>query len=186
MKSSRTEILYLILSLVVLIFAGFIYLSFKDRYQISTSNSPQSSQVSSSHKDKDDQNSSKDDLQEFEEAMADLEDNPTQAALSNLQNKLDKLNPEDKDTYQERLNAVSNELTLQASAETAVVTAENYQSTENLNAAQALVDQLTTPSVKTELQNRLDIVSANIQSYLTSLQQSPTNPSPEQATVQQP
>lgn len=154
MKTSRSEVTYLILSIILIAFGAGIYLIFGNNYA-STSSSQTTTAISSSS------STSEEDLEANAEALlAEAQANPTSEAVTNAQAAINKLSDESKKTYlQSQLDAVSTEVTNESNAETAVATAESEQTSANVTAAQAAIDVLTNETVKDQLQARLDAVS---------------------------
>ena len=168
MKTSRSEVTYLILSIILIAFGAGIYLIFGNNYA-STSSSQTTTAVSSSS------STSEEDLEANAKALlAEVQSNPTSEAVTNAQAAINKLSYESKKTdLQSQLDAVSAEVTNESNAETAVATAESEQTSANVTAAQAAIDVLTNKTVKDQLQARLDAVSnaiavATTQSNTTS------------------
>lgn len=154
MKTSRSEVTYLILSIILIAFGAGIYLIFGNNYA-STSSSQTTTAVSSSS------STSEEELEANAEALlAEAQANPTSEAVTNAQAAINKLSDESKKTdLQSQLDAVSAEVTNESNAETAVATAESEQTSANVTAAQAAIDVLTNETVKDQLQNRLDAVA---------------------------
>ena len=167
MKTSRSEVTYLILSIILIAFGAGIYLIFGNNYA-STSSSQTTTAVSSSS------STSEEDLEANAEALlAEAQANPTSEAVTNAQAAINKLSDESKKTdLQSQLDAVSAEVTNESNEESAVATAESEQTSANVTAAQAAIDVLTNETVKDQLQARLDAVSnaiaATTQSNTTS------------------
>ncbi len=154
MKTSRSEVTYLILSIILIAFGAGIYLIFGNNYA-STSSSQTTTAVSSSS------STSEEELEANAEALlAEAQANPTSEAVTNAQAAINKLSDESKKTdLQSQLDAVSAEVTNESNAETAVATAESEQTSANVTAAQAAIDVLTNETVKDQLQARLDAVA---------------------------
>lgn len=162
MKNSRSEVTYLILSIILIAFGAGIYLIFGNNYA-STSSSQTTTAVSSSS------STSEEELEANAEALlAEAQANPTSEAVTNAQAAINKLSDESKKTdLQSQLDAVSAEVTNESNAETAVATAESEQTSANVTAAQAAIDVLTNETVKDQLQARLDAVSNAIAAATT-------------------
>lgn len=162
MKTSRSEVTYLILSIILIAFGAGIYLIFGNNYA-STSSSQTTTAVSSSS------STSEEELEANAEALlAEAQANPTSEAVTNAQAAINKLSDESKKTdLQSQLDAVSAEVTNESNAETAVATAESEQTSANVTAAQAAIDVLTNKTVKDQLQARLDAVSNAIAAATT-------------------
>ncbi len=162
MKTSRSEVTYLILSIILIAFGAGIYLIFGNNYA-STSSSQTTTAVSSSS------STSEEELEANAEALlAEAQANPTSEAVTNAQAAINKLSDESKKTdLQSQLDAVSAEVTNESNAETAVATAESEQTSANVTAAQAAIDVLTNETVKDQLQARLDAVSNAIAAATT-------------------
>ncbi len=154
MKNSKSEVTYLILSIILIAFAAGIYLLFGNNYA-STSSSQTTTTVSSSS------SASEEDLEaNAESLLAEAQANPTSEAVTNAQAAINKLSDETKKTdLQSQLDTVSAEVTNESNAETAVATAESEQTSANVATAQAAIDVLTNETVKDQLQARLDAVS---------------------------
>lgn len=153
MKASKSEVTYFILSIILIAFAGGIYLFFGNT-KTNTSSSQQKSSISSS-------SSSQTDLEaKAQELLSAAQANPSAEAVTNAQAAINKISDEAKKTdFQSQLDAVSAEVTNQTNAENAVKTAEDNQTSDNVAAAQAAIDVLTNQATKDQLQARLDAVS---------------------------
>lgn len=153
MKASKSEVTYFILSIILIAFAGGIYLFFGNTKTNTSSSQPKSSISSSS--------SSQADLEaKAQELLSAAQANPSAEAVTNAQAAINKISDEAKKTdFQSQLDAVSAEVTNQTNAENAVKTAEDNQTSDNVTAAQAAIDVLTNQATKDQLQARLDAVS---------------------------
>ncbi|SDQ47506.1 hypothetical protein SAMN05216392_1793 [Streptococcus equinus] len=153
MKASKSEVTYFILSIILIAFAGGIYLFFGNTKTSTSSSQPKSSISSSS--------SSQADLEaKAQELLSAAQANPSAEAVTNAQAAINKISDEAKKTdFQSQLDAVSAEVTNQTNAENAVKTAEDNQTSDNVIAAQAAIDVLTNQATKDQLQARLDAVS---------------------------
>ncbi|TDE68341.1 peptidase [Streptococcus sp. KCJ4932] len=153
MKVSKSEVTYFILSIILIAFAGGIYLFFGNTKTNTSSSQPKSSISSSS--------SSQADLEaKAQELLSAAQANPSAEAVTNAQAAINKISDEAKKTdFQSQLDAVSAEVTNQTNAENAVKTAEDNQTSDNVAAAQAAIDVLTNQATKDQLQARLDAVS---------------------------
>ncbi|QGZ26751.1 peptidase [Streptococcus ruminicola] len=153
MKASKSEVTYFILSIILIAFAGGIYLFFGNTKTNTSSSQPKSSISSSS--------SSQADLEaKAQELLSAAQANPSAEAVTNAQAAINKISDEAKKTdFQSQLDAVSAEVTNQTNAENAVKTAEDNQTSDNVAAAQAAIDVLTNQATKDQLQARLDAVS---------------------------
>lgn len=153
MKASKSEVTYFILSIILIAFAGGIYLFFGNTKTNTSSSQPKSSISSSS--------SSQTDLEaKAQELLSAAQANPSAEAVTNAQAAINKISDEAKKTdFQSQLDAVSAEVTNQTNAENAVKTAEDNQTSDNVAAAQAAIDVLTNQATKDQLQARLDAVS---------------------------
>lgn len=153
MKASKSEVTYFILSIILIAFAGGIYLFFGNTKTNTSSSQPKSSISSSS--------SSQTDLEaKAQELLSAAQANPSAEAVTNAQAAINKISDEAKKTdFQSQLDAVSAEVTNQTNAENAVKTAEDNQTSDNVTAAQAAIDVLTNQATKDQLQARLDAVS---------------------------
>lgn len=102
--------------------------------------------------------------------------NPSADAVTNAQAAINKISDEAKKTdLQSQLDAVSADVTNQTNAENAVTTAENEQTSANVNAAQAAIDAVTNQDKKNQLQARLDAVSNAISSADTTTSSATTS-----------
>ena len=153
MKASKSEVTYFILSIILIAFAGGIYLFFGNTKTNTSSSQPKSSISSSSF--------SQADLEaKAQELLSAAQANPSAEAVTNAQSAINKISDEAKKTdFQSQLDAVSAEVTNQTNAENAVKTAEDNQTSDNVTAAQAAIDVLTNQATKDQLQARLDAVS---------------------------
>ena len=176
MKASKSEVTYFILSIILIAFAGGIYLFFGNTKTNTSSSQPKSSISSSS--------SSQTDLEtKAQELLSAAQANPSAEAVTNAQAAINKISDEAKKTYfQSQLDAVSAEVTNQTNAENAVKTAEDNQTSDNVAAAQAAIDVLTNQATKDQLQARLDAVSNAIAAANTATTDTDTAASSDSTT----
>lgn len=152
MKTSKSEIAYLILSIILIAVAGGTYFVFGHK-------TTASSQVTKTQQTSSSSDSSQDLIVHAEALLSDLEANPSRKALTLTQEIVDKIKDDSKKKeLQTRLEAVATEVGNQETAERAVSEAEADQTTAKLEQAQAIVDTLTNQAKKNELQARLDTV----------------------------
>lgn len=170
MKASKSEATYFILSIILIAFAGGIYLFFGNTHTSTSSSEPRTSATSSS-------SSSEADLEANAQSLLDqAKANPSADAVTNAQAAINKISDEAKKTdLQSQLDAVSADVTNQTNAENAVTTAENEQTSANVNAAQAAIDAVTNQDKKNQLQARLDAVSNAISSADTTTSSATTS-----------
>ena len=179
MKASKSEVTYFILSIILIAFAGGIYLFFGNTKTNTSSSQPKSSISSSS--------SSQADLEaKAQELLSAAQANPSAEAVTNAQAAINKISDEAKKTdFQSQLDAVSAEVTNQTNAENAVKTAEDNQTSGNVAAAQAAIDVLTNQATKDQLQARLDAVSNAIAAANTAQSTEQDTAASSNATVDQ-
>ncbi len=179
MKASKSEVTYFILSIILIAFAGGIYLFFGNTKTSTSSSQPKSSISSSS--------SSQADLEaKAQELLSAAQANPSAEAVTNAQAAINKISDEAKKTdFQSQLDAVSAEVTNQTNAENAVKTAEDNQTSDNVAAAQAAIDVLTNQATKDQLQARLDAVSNAIAAANTAQSTEQDTAASSNATVDQ-
>lgn len=176
MKASKSEVTYFILSIILIAFAGGIYLFFGNTKTNTSSSQPKISISSSS--------SSQTDLEaKAQELLSAAQANPSAKAVTNAQAAINKISDEAKKTdFQSQLDAVSAEVTNQTNAENAVKTAEDNQTSDNVAAAQAAIDVLTNQATKDQLQARLDAVSNAIAAANTATTDTDTAASSDSTT----
>lgn len=165
MKSSKSEIAYFILTVMVLSLAGFLYVFFGNKHQVVNPNTPVTvTQNVGNQEDKD--NDKPEDIRLAEEYLAALDKELNTENLATAQAAIDIVsNQQEKERLQEALNGLSAELENQTKAQELVIQAESVQSTPNWELAQNAVNTLTKETVKSELQNRLNVVKQNIDAY---------------------
>lgn len=165
MKSSKSEIAYFILTVMVLSLAGFLYVFFGNKHQVVNPNTPVTvTQNVGNQEDKD--NDKPEDIRLAEKYLAALDKELNTENLATAQAAIDIVsNQQEKERLQEALNGLSAELENQTKAQELVVQAESVQSTPNWELAQNAVNTLTKETVKSELQNRLNVVKQNIDAY---------------------
>ena len=168
MKASKSEVTYFILSIILIAFAGGIYLFFGNTKTNTSSSQPKSSISSPS--------SSQIDLEaKAQELLSAAQANPSAEAVTNAQAAINKISDEAKKTdFQSQLDAVSAEVTNQ--------TAEDNQTSDNVAAAQAAIDVLTNQATKDQLQARLDAVSNAIAAANTATTDTDTAASSDSTT----
>lgn len=165
MKSSKSEYLYLFLSLIALAATIGLYLFFGrnyGHYDTKNSSGKQPMIVKQEKKETPEEKQ----LAEFQTSLTELEKTPSSQTLASLQESLANITDEAKKTeFQNRLNTVSTELTHIAAAETAVANAEGYQVPYNVDVAQTAINLITNEGKKAELQARIDVVAKAIPGY---------------------
>ncbi|CAM2895371.1 lipoprotein [Streptococcus acidominimus] len=167
MLKSKSEILFLSLSMILLLALGGIYFIYGRSSQESSATPVPKVSQSSSSSEKNKQE------QEAEKAVKALEDDPTENHLKAAQEAVDKLpDSKVKSQLQERITKIKTELDNQTAAETAVATAETSLVMSDIDAAQEAINKLKDGDKKTELQNRLDLLLQNL-GYQTSAIETP-------------
>lgn len=165
MKSSKSEIAYFILTIMVLAAGGFLYVFFGNRHQLTvdfptqlTANKP-----SQEEKKTDDR---PEDVRLAQEHLTKLDNALSPENLETAQAAIDAVTkPEAKEALQNQLNALAAEFETQVKAEELVAQAEAYLSYPALEAAQEVVNSVTKETKKAELQARLNTVKANLDAY---------------------
>lgn len=165
MKSSKSEIAYFILTIMVLAAGGFLYVFFGNRHQLTvdfptqlTANKP-----SQEEKKTDD---TPEDVRLAQEHLTKLDNALSPENLETAQAAIDAVTkPEAKEALQNQLNALAAEFETQVKAEELVAQAEAYLSYPALEAAQEVVNSVTKETKKAELQARLNTVKANLDAY---------------------
>ena len=154
MKTNKSEVIFLILSIITVALTGGIYLVFGNSSHTNQANfSSQKPQQTA--------------LQKAKKMVSRLEDKQTQEDLDAAQEAVDKVKEaEEQETLQKRIEAVTAELNAQAEAEKAVAAAEANQTLENLHAAQDAVNIVSNSSRKAALQKRIEAVSAALAAAL--------------------
>ncbi|MCU9532972.1 GA-like domain-containing protein [Streptococcus sp. CSL10205-OR2] len=174
MKTSKNELVYLILSIIVIAFASFIYIVFGRTNQTTKVDDTQMTQVETSTETTTEDNKDDELINLANERLADYRLTPNDDTKAVAQTAIDAINDvTKKQELQSTLDTLSTEITNQANAETAVLNAEGYQVQSNVDLAQNAINSLTDQTKKTELQARLDVVIANINAYNQSLNPSP-------------
>lgn len=164
MKSSKSEIFYLILSIITLIAGFIIYRTYGNRHTLTSQNA--SIHQSAEKTEKSTTNKAE---KEAEDRVKESESKTTANSVSIAQEALDKLTDGDKKTdLQNRLDNLKAEVDNQIAAEQALVNAEGYQVQYNADLAQSAINLITNQEVKEGLQVRLNTVTANIQAQTTA------------------
>ena len=173
MFKSKSEFLFLILSIVLLVITGTVYtMTSHSRQEQEVTQISQSTHSSSSEATK---------LKEAaEKAIKALEENPNQDTLKKAKEAVNKLpNGDFKKQLQEQINTIEANLKQEELAETAVTTAESTLLAADIETAQAEVNQLKDGDKKTALQKRLDDLRATL-----NIQAPVVEPTPPAATTQ--
>lgn len=155
MKTSKSEIVYLILSILTLIFAAGIYFLFGDTSKPATNNIKTVQNATSDSSKGEDEHITK-----AKAAIAKLEAAPNQENLVMATTALALV--EDQavvDELQAKLDSLASEVTSQTEAEEAVKVAEEDQTSENVANATAAIEKVSNTTKKAELQSRIDAVS---------------------------
>ncbi|MBJ8349234.1 peptidase [Streptococcus zalophi] len=171
MKTSKNELVYLILSIIVIAFAGFIYIAFGRTNPVANLDNNQTTQIETSTETTTTEDNQEDELIAIaQEKTTAYQQNPTDETRNAAQIAIDMINDDTKkQELQTSIDAITSELTNQANAETALANAEAYQVQANVDLAQNAINTLTDATKKAELQARLDVVIANINAYNQSL-----------------
>ncbi|MGT2866662.1 hypothetical protein [Streptococcus fryi] len=165
MKSSKSEIVYFILTVMVLSLAGFLYVFFGNKHQVVNPNT-QMTVTQNTDKPEEKAEDKPEDVRLAEDYLATLDKELNAENLATAQAAIDIVsNQQEKDRLQEALNGLSAELDNQGKAQELVLQAESVQSTPNWELAQNAVNALTKETLKNELQNRLNVVKQNIDAY---------------------
>ncbi|WP_242258413.1 hypothetical protein [Streptococcus thoraltensis] len=162
MLKSKSEMLFLFLSILLLIAIGGIYMiANKSSQEQSASQVTRTSQSSSS--------GNAEDNEAAEKAVKALEDNPNDDNLKKAKEALAKLPKGDlKDKLQKRIDAVEAILKQEKTAEKAIKQAEKTLSATDIDAAQKEIDKLKDGDKKTALQKQLDDVRQTLNAGLSS------------------
>lgn len=152
MKISKSEFWYLILSLIFLIASAGIYMTYADKHKID-------SQQTSSWKEE----AAADFVAEAEELLKQLEANPNDDLLADTRLAVKRVtDTKIRQAFNDRVAAIET-LQLQIkTAEEAVAKLESEQTSANLDAAQVAVNAVSLAPKKTELQNRIEAIRANL------------------------
>ncbi|MGT2832674.1 hypothetical protein [Streptococcus halotolerans] len=166
MLKSKSETLFMLLSVLLLIVIGGVYiLANKSTQEQSSSQVTKTSQSSSSEAIKN--------QEAAEKAVKTLEDKPNDDHLKKAKEALAKLPKGDlKDKLQKRIDAVEAVLKQEKTAEKAVKQASETLSATDIDAAQTEIDKLKDGDKKTDLQKQLDDIRQRLNAEL------PTEPAP--------
>ncbi|TWS94063.1 MULTISPECIES: hypothetical protein [unclassified Streptococcus] len=152
MKSSKNEAVYLVLTILCVVFIGAIYFLFGNIRQTQLPPTPSPSVTVR-----------QDTNQNLEAAKAAVEAavaNPSEESIALAQGALQQVGDEkDKLELQAKLDDLSTELTNQQVATTAVETAEASLNDQDIQAAREAIEQLKDDNKKNELQARLDAIA---------------------------
>lgn len=160
MKKSRSEGVYLFLTILVIAASAYIYIVFAKK-QSTTSTYPTSYSTTINKTNESSKiNAIKVSLAAIEKSLSKDEIQPIQEAIDNLTQNSNKVN------LQSQLDKISTEISNFESAEQAVSQAESLQTQTSVTTAQTAIDALTNEEKKSSLQARLDIVKENLKSNL--------------------
>ncbi|TWT09883.1 peptidase [Streptococcus sp. sy004] len=152
MKSSKNEVVYLVLTILCVIFIGTIYFIFGNIRQANVSVTPTPSITASQVDNKN--------LEAAQAAVQAAEANKSEESIALAHEALQQVQDEkDKLELQAKLDDLSTELTNQQVATTAVETAEASLSAEDVQAAREAIEQLKDDAKKNELQVRLEAIA---------------------------
>lgn len=168
MKSSKNELLYLALTILFLVFAAFIYLTFARQAKPANPSNLSAQVVARQETEKK--------LQNAKAAVTNAEVNPNDSSLALAMEAVEQISDESKkNELKARLDAVSTEITNQTVATTAVETAEASLATDDLRAAQEAINQVTNEARKNELTSRLTAIATSLGYSLDTTPSAPTN-----------
>lgn len=159
MLKSKSETLFLLLSILLLIFGGGIYLiSAKTRQNTAPATSTTQTLSSEEQNQRD----------VAEKAVKALENNPSDETLQKAKELTEQLPSSTfKSGLQKRISTTEATLTQIKAAETAIQTAEASLTTADVDAAQKEVDKLKDSETKTNLQKRIDTLNQSINAAVT-------------------
>lgn len=158
MKSSKSEIVYFFLSLLVLAGAGFIYLNY-GRTQATAINST-STVVKTAEADTSVNDSI---VKELTEQIDNLAKDPNPDSLEAMRFELQKISSQDdKEKLEAKLAAIQEDLTKIATVEENLIVAETTGIADYLSEAQPVLDSITAETKKKELQERLNHLAATL------------------------
>ncbi|MGT2929146.1 hypothetical protein ACVR1G_02635 [Streptococcus dentasini] len=146
MTFKKSETLYLLMSLVLMVMIFGLYLLAKRVYTVK----PGDVEVAPTHVTS--SSSSSKSSNSLEADLADLEANPSREAADDVQKEIDRLDDKTKKSdYQNRLNVIL--------AQMAIDAADASRTADSIQEAQAAIDKVQSQSEKTNLQTQLDTIS---------------------------
>lgn len=152
MKHVKTERLFLILSLLMIVVASGIYFTFARNYMgkpLSNVNQKQTSQVKKTNY-----------LSKAIEAVRLAEEKPSSESIDTAQKLLDKVKKsETKLSLQDRLDKLKKNLSIEKEALKKLEEAEKNPSAETKEAAQKAIDKVKDEKKKADYQSRLDAIT---------------------------
>lgn len=155
MKKSYSELIYLLLSLIVLGLFAIIYIT---KGQPKVPQSPQKPKVTQTSSSKADPK-----FQAFLEELETVENQPTLASFEQVQANYQALpDGSEKEALSSRLNALTEEVDRIRAAEEQLVLAETTGYQLDIDQAQAAISALKTPTTKEQLQERLNTFITNL------------------------
>lgn len=166
MKLSKSELFSLIVGLIFLVASTAIYLTYGNKHTISA-------KQMSIWKEEDAEGV----IKEAETILETLETAPTEALLADAKIAIKRVTDRQaRQQLNERITAVETAQVQLKSAEEAVLTLEAEQTFANIDSAQTAVNSLTIASKKTELQNRIEAVRANLTAQQVAAEQAQATP----------
>lgn len=162
MKNSKLEPLYLFLSLVLLGFSAFVYLTY-NRSQQTPVEAVSTSLTASSDSNQTEAQKEKVDYSQIQAKLNEISQNPSAEAINNLKTEVEALEDSaEKASFLDTLTSLELDLTTLASIEENLTLAEQTAIADYFSAAQTGIDSLTSENKKTELQNRLNTLYTNL------------------------
>ncbi|MFC3931802.1 hypothetical protein ACVR0S_06220 [Streptococcus dentapri] len=147
MKIKKSEALYFLLSIILLVLILGLYMYGKSAGRVKSGNA----EVAPTYLSTSSSSSSEGSSDSLEADLKDLEENPSQEGIASVQTAINQVSDQEtKNSYQERLNIVN--------AKLAVSEAENDKTAASVQNAQEAIDKVETQSKKEELQAQLDSV----------------------------
>lgn len=160
MKTNKRELVALALSLLVLVIAGFLYLTFGSRQQHTFADKPSTSRISGTST-----SSSDPSIESLEKKLAELEKQPTVNGIAALKKEIDSLTDvKTKEALQKRLVKIEQELPKIAKAIKSLEKAERTHDSQDIAKAEADINALSLPTKKAELQKRLTALMQGLDS----------------------
>ncbi|MCS4488631.1 hypothetical protein [Streptococcus sciuri] len=164
MKQSKSEFLFFILSLLLVLFLGAAFFIFRDTGNKSEKISHQATSQSSTTTS----NSSSEDTTSIEQSLINLKAQPTQDGITSLQAEIDKVSDNTKKAQlQEELNVIS--------ANLAITTADSLRTKDSVANAQVAIDKVSDATAKANLQAELDPIKQAVSTATTTQTYTNTN-----------
>lgn len=185
MRTSKSEVAYFILSIIMIAVALGIYILFGDQNTVKTTDvEPKSSLQTSSSGSSDGEKL----VQRATQLVKKYEDSFDESMKSSVQDAIKAIpqsHQSDKDSLQKKFDSISTDITNQKTANDAISQANAARTSFSVEQAQAAIDAVSNATKKAELQAQLAPIKAAVDAAVASTSSVVTTPTESETTSNQ-